>query len=170
MKNIDKFSLIAAKNGFYFMKKGSGFYEAYDAAQGTGKAATAIASFYANKNAIIFNEKNEFYSDPKGYMERMGDTGWFSTNHEDHVIVHEIGHGKHYNTVGEKRYREIKASVIPDDVLPLVKSEVSRYAGGKQGNPLEVVAEMYTAMNLTGKKFSNTLMNYYKSLGGPESD
>lgn len=158
-KIISRFSDIAKSYGFNVDSKGSGFISRV---KGEESLKSNIAVYYYGGNSIVFNETNSYYDNPKRAMVRMGNSGWLSSDHEDHVVIHEIGHGLHFKNVGLDRFRELQKSPVPLDIRLKVKSEVSSYAAT---NNLEVVAEMFAGMKF-GKKYSDELMNYYDSIGG----
>lgn len=161
-KVIDRMAATAKKYGFSVVKEGRALL---DHLKGDEKAVKGtIASFYPSRNAIIFNEDNEYYNDSASAMKRFHASGWMSTDNPDHAVIHEMGHAFHFKNVNDKdRWKEIRATPIPEDIRGAIKKEVSTYA---TTNPLEVVAEMFTGMS-SGKKYSRPLIEYYKSLSGP---
>jgi hypothetical protein len=107
---------------------------------------------------------SQFYDDPKREAERHHSTGWLSSASEDHVIIHEIAHGLHFKKLGDYRFRQIRRLPVPPEIKQAVSREVSIY--GSTDN-MEIVAEVYAGMK-AGKKYSSQIMDYYRSIEGPE--
>lgn len=133
---------------------------------GQNEAKTIPAAFVHSKAAsfIALNQNHPYWADPKSWMAKQRAIGQFSTDAENHPILHEVGHAMHLRNVGREQYRKLDAIIFTADEKSAIAKEVSRYAAT---NARELVAEVY-AGHVTGKTYSPQLTSLYKAMGGPE--
>ena len=110
---------------------------------------------------IYINSQHASWADPSAAAAQQYRVGWFSTPSPDRVIQHELAHREHAQKIGR---RMITAMIdLPPDHANEIIHEVSRYAATSQA---EFVAETRVGIR-AGYKYSNMVMEYYTSLGGP---
>ena len=113
----------------------------------------AAAAFNVSKNELLYNY-DQLTKESGPYRD-----GFVSSDSDLHFIAHEMGHVLH----GDKSYKYREAAIMPIAEEP-IKKEVSPYAAT---HPLEFVAEVF-AGKVSGKTYSDRVMNYYKTLEGPD--
>lgn len=101
-------------------------------------------------------------------LDEQAGEGWFSSRDRDHVLTHEGGHYAHFKNGAyadlaiEGNYGG-RTNQLTRGQKQLIKKEVGMYAATEG---VEMVAEVFAGMK-AGKKFSERLMDLYKSYGGP---
>jgi len=160
LKLIGELSEIAKKNGFKVSSDPTRLGQLF-----TGEKKSNIAVFSWLSDTISFNENHRYYDNPKEYMIESYYIGWLSTPTKNHIIVHEIAHGLHKKNIGLKRLTKLRKESIPKELESAIEFEVGKYA---LTNPMEFVAEVFTAMKQNEKEFSKPLMDLYRKFGGPD--
>ncbi len=116
-----------------------------------------------NRNA----QKQEFYNiinklKKKGinaYVEPQK----FEENNSFHVIFHEYGHFRHFNTTSFTALKQRTNEFVSNVKKQKTAGQVSSYA---KSEPMEFVAEVYAGL-LNGVKYSPEVMALYKTYNGP---
>ena len=132
-------------------------------AKGEEKARGIPASYASKTKTIYINEHSDYWHDPKGFMDAMKESRWFSTDKPVHAIVHETAHALHDRSVGEDQYNALRTKTLSGTLKELIEKEVSGYAAT---NPLEFVAEVFTGRK-SGKTYDPRLIKLYETMKGP---
>ena len=117
----------------------------------------ALAYFDSSTNALVFNG-NYTLDELIKITKDCYDSGYYSTSNEFHIIRHEVGHWLHSN-FSKKSFEKLKKSNIS---FTFAGKEVSERA---TIDALEFVSEVFSGI-IDGKKYSNLVINLYKTLGG----
>lgn len=135
-----------------------------ESALGKREAADCPALFSRQHNSVFINDRCSYWQDPAGWMARNNtkQPPWFATSDPDHIIVHEVGHAKHF-AANADRYAELKTRKFTAAEKALVAGQVSRYGATE---PLEFVAEMYAGL-AAKKEYNLQVSLLYLSFGGP---
>jgi hypothetical protein len=130
-----------------------------------GTKADQVLAFYSPKlDAIIINEAHRAWREPAAFMQEQADKEWFATNHPQHLMHHEVGHGLHARALGRQDFDDLPDWFArPQDEAVALK--VSRYAATEPG---EFVAEVYAGM-IAGRPFGDDVLKLYDRLGGPNA-
>jgi hypothetical protein len=132
--------------------------------------------FDPNNLDIAANSDSGYWSNPALWMIQAKSSGLMSTAHENHVMVHEIGHhlhrahaGKVFDNLTFDKHPQTGQSVDPmtfhaDTMERFGATDVTRYA---QSHPLEFVAETFARMALTKEPISQGTVDLYNFYGGP---
>lgn len=112
-------------------------------------------------NTIWLNPKHPNWLNPKQVMSLARGQNLFSTDNEQHLIWHEIGHAVHAANDLTK-YRLSRRNRFSGKTAELVYAEVGSYA---LENNAEFVAEVYTGIR-AGQKYSKKILELYFALGG----
>jgi hypothetical protein len=128
-----------------------------------GADASRTLGFYSPKrDAIWLNPDHPSWSDPAAFFADPKYQTWFSSNHPEHTIYHEVGHGLHARALGPERFDEWKDSFASAEDYRTAR-KVSKYA---TTNTSEFVAEVYAA-RVAGKRYDDDVLTLYERLGGP---
>jgi len=129
-----------------------------------GAKADGIAAAYRIKEGKIYiNEQHEYWDDAKLYMHKASRSGYLSSDHPDHVIVHEVGHALHHAQVGDHVMQTLSARDWKSGQSAMATREVSMYGGS---DPAEFVAEVYAGVK-GGQTYDQEIMDIYHSFKGP---
>jgi hypothetical protein len=129
----------------------------------------SIAS--AEGGILTINGSHPFWSDPKGNMKRIYAAGESTTDHRHHIIRHEIGHLEHAK---QSPLLNLNNNLVEtgDSLKGRFSKELADHIAANTSKQAmyranEFVAEVYAGL-VGGKKYDDTIMNYYRELGGPK--
>jgi len=100
-------------------------------------------------------------------MKVLHEAGRYSSAHNAHLVLHEVGHAKHHHE-HEARYSELRrmGGIWPSEQRGLARRLSDRAAD----SPIEFVAEFYAARRLQGvlnPELLASLEALYREFGGP---
>jgi hypothetical protein len=103
--------------------------------------AMVIATYDHLDDVIAFNPDHPVWRDMPGFMRDQKD--FYSTNHHQHIVRHELGHAAHYRSMSVPERRRIwyAESLQPDQVVT-----ARRVSGRATWSPKEFVAEVYAGL------------------------
>lgn len=127
----------------------------------TGSGADGVMAYLAGEDVLILNPAVGV-KEAKAMAKRLGESRYWSSSEDMHVIRHEIGHSMLYHSSPIRYIRLHGAPSLNKRVQALVANEVSGYAAE---SPLELVAEVYAGMR-SGKTYSPKIMRLYSAYGG----
>jgi len=123
----------------------------------------AAASYHAGHDVILINARSKYWRQAE--LDAAYERRWFATNDRNQIINHELGHWAHRHKVGAERFEEMfkRRKSIPGATGERIEAEVSRYA---RTMTVEAIAEIHAGLK-AGKTYSDKVMAYYKTFGGP---
>lgn len=107
---------------------------------------------------LFVNPASGYWANKAAYAKHQKQIGYWSTDHPDHAIWHELGHLMHYQNSPVAYQAHIALS--PADLV--VAGKVSGYA---QDGVREFIAETFAALAL-GKPQPSDVLSLYQLLGG----
>lgn len=129
---------------------------------GPTKVQRTPAAFQASSGKIFINERHPYWQDPPKVMGPSYARGWFSSDHDEHIIVHELGHALHHR-IDPTFYVGLRRQKLNPAAVPTIETEVSRYG---TDSPHEFVAEVFAGLS-AGKTYNRAVMAMYRQLKGP---
>jgi hypothetical protein len=123
------------------------------------EALNTPAFFSLKDRSIYLNHRSAHWKDPAASQQKMGQSGWMSSEDPDHVINHEIGHFKSTADTGKNVVDNRSQSE-----KEYAARQVSQYAAFSGD---EFVSEVYAGLK-AGKKYDLLVMADYHRLGGPD--
>jgi hypothetical protein len=119
-----------------------------------------IAAYDTDEDLIVFNPDHDAWNDPKAFL--AANPGFYSTLSRDHLVRHEVGHAKHYRSLGEEQRKTLWLAELTSE-QQIIATKVSRRAAH---SVREFVADVYAGL-LEGLEFSSDVMALYASFQGP---
>ena len=105
--------------------------------------AGVIVAYDHIEDVIVFNNDHEAWGDMVSYLAKRGQ--YFSTQHPQHIVRHEIGHALHHRALAaapEQHHRIWYAENLERDHF-----RIARVVSGRaMWNPKEFVAEVYAGL------------------------
>lgn len=134
--------------------------------QQTGESMDlVVAAFTFNKvtaeTYLFIKPSDTYWLDPAKVSEKRFASGFWSSNHPDHAIIHELGHLAHYKHSADLFRRALRDLTAEEQAIA---SKVSGYAAD---DAREFVAETFVLLTL-GKPVADDVLALYRQLGGFE--
>lgn len=125
------------------------------------KSDDRIALFFHPYNNIYINVGHPYWINPEQNRKKSLKLGLYSTDNEDHIILHEVGHAVLHRKIGSDRFNRLGIEHIKANVdEKIIIKEVGKYACK---DALEFFSEVYVGL-LSGRKYSNDIMKAYNEL------
>ncbi len=105
--------------------------------------AGVIAAYDHIDDTIVFNPDHGAWSDMVRFLHER--QHYYSTQHPQHIVRHELGHAKHYRAISSSR-KDRDAIWYVENLDSEQMRLVQRVSGRAMWNPKEFVAEVYAGL------------------------
>jgi hypothetical protein len=124
--------------------------------------ANVVAAYDHVEDAIVFNADYPAWADMRSFMKERKEKDFYSTEHPQHIVRHELGHAAHYRSLSSKgRDRIWYAEGLEPEELSIAR----RVSGRATWNPKEFVAEVFAAL-WAGVDYDDEVIGLFVHYGG----
>lgn len=128
-----------------------------------GKAVDdLVCVYFRDLDVIAINERDPYWDDPAASIRAMYEKGYASTDHPDHAIRHEIGHGLNLRGLTDEQADVLVNSRTLRDRARDLGASVSDRA---RMNAAELIAEVHAGLR-DGRSYSEAVRGFYNRWGG----
>ncbi len=120
----------------------------------------AVAAYLAGEDALYLNPGMDWVGMGDVAAEMYRQKYW-STEHESHPLIHEMGH-RTFAKANPEKYTRFNSRNFSTTLKEKVETSVSKYAAGNYG---DFVAEVYSGL-MAGKSYSQFIMKMYNAFIG----
>jgi hypothetical protein len=105
--------------------------------------ADVTAAYDHIDDVIVFNSDHDAWIDMAQFLHDR--RNYFSTQHPQHLVRHEIGHAMHYRAISS--FREVRDPLWYSESLGIEEARIAHKVSGRAlWNPKEFVAEVYAGL------------------------